>query len=160
MAELLRPFHPGDPGVVRRIGKGIVQEARRQGRYVVLVGAAALVCDEDDLTAAAPPKRGKRAPAVAGRNEDDPGRGGARAERSERRGESVDLHGLTVEEALQRVDERLNAAMLAGTAVLDVIHGKGGGRIRAALHRHLRAIPSVRRFEIDSRNAGVTHVYL
>ena len=152
-------FHPGDPVVVRRIGKGVVQEARRQGRYVVLVGAAALVCGEDDLTAAAPPKRSKRARA-AGRDDDDAGRGGTRVERSERRSESVDLHGLTVEEALQRVDERLNAAMLGGTAVLDVIHGKGGGRIRAALHRHLRAIPSVRRFEIDSRNAGVTHVYL
>jgi dsDNA-specific endonuclease/ATPase MutS2 len=38
------------------------------------------------------------------------------------------------------------------------IHGRSGGRIRSALHRHLRAFPSVRAFRLDPTNEGVTIV--
>jgi DNA mismatch repair protein MutS2 len=72
----------------------------------------------------------------------------------------VDLHGLTVEEALGRAEHALNDALLADVAELRLIHGRSGGRIRAALHRRLRQIPSVRGFQLDPRNAGVTIVRL
>jgi len=72
----------------------------------------------------------------------------------------VDLHGLTVEEALVRAEHALNDAMLADCAELRLIHGRSGGRIRAALHRRLSEIPSVRGFGLDPRNAGVTVVRL
>jgi len=73
---------------------------------------------------------------------------------------TLDLHGLTVEEAMRLVDDRLNEALLAGVARLDIVHGKGHGLIRSALHRHLRQIPAVHHFELDARNPGVTHLYL
>ena len=72
----------------------------------------------------------------------------------------VDLHGLTVDEALARADRAINDALLADVSELRVIHGRSGGRIRAALHRRLRDMPSVRSFRIDSRNPGVTVVTL
>jgi dsDNA-specific endonuclease/ATPase MutS2 len=41
-----------------------------------------------------------------------------------------------------------------------VVHGKGSGRIRDALHRELAALPVVASFRLDPQNAGVTWVYL
>jgi hypothetical protein len=41
-----------------------------------------------------------------------------------------------------------------------VIHGRSGGRIRAALQLHLRRITTVRHFTIDPRNPGVTVITL
>jgi DNA mismatch repair protein MutS2 len=68
----------------------------------------------------------------------------------------LDLHGLTVDAAIDRVEHALNEALLADVGELRIVHGKGQGRIRAALHRHLRTIPSVRAFRLDPRNDGVT----
>jgi DNA mismatch repair protein MutS2 len=72
----------------------------------------------------------------------------------------VDLHGLTVEEALERAERALNDALLADLPELRLIHGKSGGRIRASLHRRLREIPTVRAFRLDPGNPGVTIVSL
>jgi len=72
----------------------------------------------------------------------------------------IDLHGLTVEAALTVVEKTLDGAMLAGAAELHFIHGRSGGRIRAALHRSLKEISSVRSFQLDPRNAGITIVVL
>lgn len=70
----------------------------------------------------------------------------------------IDLHGLTVEEALDRVQDALSAALLGDLAELRLIHGRSGGRIRAALHHRLRE--TRRRFRLDPRNEGVTIVSL
>lgn len=72
----------------------------------------------------------------------------------------IDLHGLTVEAALTVVEKTLDGAMLAGAAELHFIHGRSGGRIRAALHQRLKEISSVRSFHLDPRNAGITIVVL
>jgi DNA mismatch repair protein MutS2 len=72
----------------------------------------------------------------------------------------VDLHGLTVEEALSRLDEVLNDAILEGVAELRIIHGRSGGRIRGAVHMRLREISAVVSFRLDPKNAGVTIVCL
>jgi len=76
------------------------------------------------------------------------------------RSAEVDFHGLTVEQALDRVLQALNKALLADLSELRLIHGRSGGRIRAALHRRLRETPSVRSFQLDPKNEGVTIVRL
>jgi dsDNA-specific endonuclease/ATPase MutS2 len=52
----------------------------------------------------------------------------------------------------------INDTLIEGHARLRLIHGRSGGRIKAALHRHLRALPSVRGFRTDPANEGVTVV--
>jgi dsDNA-specific endonuclease/ATPase MutS2 len=54
----------------------------------------------------------------------------------------------------------LDAAMRAGHERLRIIHGRSGGRIRAAVHRQLREVPAVRAFRLDPANDGVTIVDL
>ncbi|MDE3154505.1 MAG: Smr/MutS family protein [Acidobacteriota bacterium] len=147
------PFQVGEPVVVRGLGTGVVREVRRGGRYLVAIGAATMVCAEDRLKAPKSVRKGGRAGSGLPVQTATPGAAATSTP-------TLDLHGLTVEEALQRVDERLNQALLDGAGRLDIVHGKGRGLIRAALQRHLQQIPSVRRFEIDARNPGVTHLYL
>ncbi len=148
-------FKPGDT-VQTRLGKGVVREVRNGGRLLVDVQGRALVVSENEL--AVVPHGGKRSQ-VPERFEREAKP--ARPKRERRTPfDEIDLHGLTVEEALERVQEALNAALLGDLSELRFIHGRSGGRIRAALHRHLRETPSVKRFRLDPRNEGVTIVSL
>jgi DNA mismatch repair protein MutS2 len=145
---------PGD-SVRTPLGKGVVQEVRHRGRLLVLIGDRRVVIDARDATAGDPPPQGKRRTAPAGDpapREDDVDRRRGIAE--------VDLHGLIVADALDRVMSAIDAAILAGHARLRVIHGRSGGRVRGALHRRLRGLPPVRAFRLDPANDGVTIVEL
>ena len=74
--------------------------------------------------------------------------------------DTIDLHGLTAAEAAEALDAFLNDALLAGLAEVRVIHGRSGGRLKAAVHQRLREISSVRTFRVDPANPGVTIVVL
>ena len=51
--------------------------------------------------------------------------------------EELDLHRLTVEEALPRLDEYLYAAYQAGLYQVRIVHGKGTGVLRLEIGRYL-----------------------
>jgi DNA mismatch repair protein MutS2 len=145
-------FMAGDP-VQTPLGKGVVREARNSGRLVVEIRGRAVVFEETTVTLLDPrkaPSAKRKAAATTIAAELSPSR----------RAADVDLHGLTVDEALARAEQALNDAMLADASELRLIHGKSGGRIRAALHRRLREIPTVRAFRLDPANPGVTIVSL
>jgi DNA mismatch repair protein MutS2 len=72
----------------------------------------------------------------------------------------IDVHGKTVEQALEAVDTALSEALLGEATELRVIHGRSSGRIRDALQRHLRALSVVRKARLDPANAGVTIIVL
>ena len=152
--ERVMPFVPGDPVHVAGLGKGTVREVRNGERYLVEVKGRSFVTTGDQLTLQesprkpARPKTGSvtRAPQEY-RNEEAPAA-------------SLDLHGKTVAEALDAVSEFLNSALLAGSSEVRIIHGRSGGKIRAALHASLKRIPSIRSVRVDPQNAGVTIVVL
>ncbi|RMF27364.1 MAG: endonuclease MutS2, partial [Chloroflexi bacterium] len=78
-------------------------------------------------------------------------------------GVELDLRGLTVDEALPRLDRYLDAAALAGLPWGRIIHGKGTGRLRRAVRRMLADHPLVQRYEPGRENEGgdgVTIVHL
>jgi DNA mismatch repair protein MutS2 len=143
-------FVVGDTVHVKAVGKGIVREVRNGGRYLVDVNGRAIVALGDQLTAIANPKKVERA-----RNVSRPEYANAAHAAT-----SIDLHGHTVDEAVEALAAFLNAALLAGVAEVHIIHGRSGGKIKAAVHNQLRRIPSVRSFRVDPANAGVTIVTL
>jgi DNA mismatch repair protein MutS2 len=71
---------------------------------------------------------------------------------------SLDLHGKTADEAVAALEAFVNDALLAGHGEARVIHGRSGGRVKAAVHRFLRELASVASFRVDPRNPGVTIV--
>ena len=144
-------FSAGDL-VQTRFGKGVVREVRSGDRLVVDVQGRSLVLAEHDISVRAPSSKKRAGGRGANQPQPKPEAPGAQAE--------VDLHGRTVEEALDRVDQAINDALLADVGELRFIHGRSGGRIRAALHLRLAEIPSVRGFRLDPRNEGVTIVTL
>ncbi len=126
-------------------GKGVVREVRNKGRLLVQVQQRVVVVAESEVTPAKAPRR--TAPDPTDQATMASPRHAAR---------EIDLHGLGVEDALARIDEALNAALLAGHAEVRFIHGRSGGRLRAALHARLRVITAVQGFRLDPRNPGVT----
>ncbi|MDO8794424.1 MAG: Smr/MutS family protein [Vicinamibacterales bacterium] len=148
---------PGD-AVQTPFGKGVVREVRNGGRLLVDVKGRALEMRVGELAPLAS-ERYTGGPPSPLRGFGGTSPGGASGHRR-RAVSEVDLHGLTVEEALARVDAALNAALLEDLPELRLIHGRSGGRLRTAVHRRLREVPSVRGFRLDPRNDGVTVVSL
>jgi DNA mismatch repair protein MutS2 len=66
----------------------------------------------------------------------------------------LDLRGLIVEDALEELDRRLDAAFLAGLPLIRVIHGKGTGRLRQAIRQTLKGNPYVASFEAGHPGEG------
>jgi DNA mismatch repair protein MutS2 len=147
-------FAPGD-NVQTPLGKGVVRDVRNHGRLLVEIDGRSAVFDAKAVRLVELPKSGGP-PKGAHVRQMPVGVAGSRVERGAVA--EVDLHGLTVEEALARAESAINDALLADISELRLIHGRSGGRIRAALHRRLREIRAVRTFRIDARNEGVTLV--
>jgi len=67
---------------------------------------------------------------------------------------SLSVRGSTVDDALLDVDRYLDEAVRARLPQVTVIHGKGTGRLRKALHDFLRGHPHVRQFRLGERGEG------
>lgn len=140
---------PGD-AVQTPLGKGVVREVRNSGHVSVELHQRTIVLRADQVS---PLRSTPSRTAISPAREET-------AAASTHGSREIDLHGLVVDEALSRIDEALNDALLANIAEVRFIHGRSGGKLRAALHQRLRAIPSVRGFRLDPRNPGVTIVSL
>jgi len=68
----------------------------------------------------------------------------------------LDLHALTVDEALPVIHEYLNDAFMAGMKEVRIVHGKGTGILRQAVMRELKRHPLVKSFRRGSRYEGST----
>jgi DNA mismatch repair protein MutS2 len=66
----------------------------------------------------------------------------------------LDLRGMTVDEAVTLVDQRLDEASRAGVPVVRIIHGKGTGALRAAVRDLLRKHALVRAQEPAAAREG------
>ena len=66
----------------------------------------------------------------------------------------LDLHAMTVDEALPLMHEYLNEAYLSGLREVRIVHGKGTGILRQAVNRELKKHPLVRSFRQGGRGEG------
>lgn len=147
-----RRFIVGAHVHVASIGKGVVREVRNGGRYLVEVKGRHMVAAEGQLAAG-----------ESGRRRTTTGAAQSLATEPEtaspsHAATSIDLHGLTTDEAVAALDAFLSDALLGGSAAVHVIHGRSGGRLKAAVHARLRMVAAVRSFGVDPSNPGVTLV--
>ncbi len=71
----------------------------------------------------------------------------------------INLIGLTTDEAIPRLDKYLDDAYIAHLPSVRIVHGKGTGALRNAVHQHLRRMKHVKSFhlgEFGEGDAGVT----
>src|SRR5690606_7379088 len=75
----------------------------------------------------------------------------------------VDLRGQRVDEALAEVTRLIDEALGANLDRVEILHGKGTGALRQAIHEYLAGRPEVAAFDdapVDQGGAGVTYVTL
>lgn len=77
-----------------------------------------------------------------------PGRSGAPANAE------LDLRGLRLHEALERLDDYLDAALAQGMTAARIIHGKGTGALRQGVWRHLANHGAIDEFDFAPRDRG------
>jgi DNA mismatch repair protein MutS2 len=145
-------FVAGDRVHVATLGTGIVREVRNGGRDLIELKGRSIVVAGSQLEPA-PERRGSKRPA-ARTSAADPAAEGPIPSRA------LDLHGKTVLEALDALDSFVNDALLDGCVEVHVIHGRSGGKVKAAVHGRLAQLPSVRAFRLDPTNRGVARVRL
>ena len=71
----------------------------------------------------------------------------------------INLIGMTVDEALAHLDKYLDDAYLAHVPSVRIVHGKGTGKLREAVQRHLKKCKYVKTYragEFGEGDAGVT----
>jgi DNA mismatch repair protein MutS2 len=122
--------------------------------YVVSVGSLTITCHEGDLV----PKRGKRARAASTPPVNKKSK--SKATPSAMRKLSIDLHGLTVAEALEKVERGLDRALQEEADRLDIVHGLGTGKLKDAVHRYLKGLSVVKHFKAADGNPGITWVFM
>ena len=146
-----RQFASGDRVHVARLGTGIVREVRNGGRYLIELKGRAMEVNAAQLEAAEPTRK-NRTESVLTKTD------GESMVAAPAPSPSIDLHGRTVGEALAALDGFLNDALLDGAAEATVIHGRSGGKLKAAVHARLKDLPPVRAFRLDPHNPGATIV--
>ncbi|HEY6837563.1 MAG TPA: Smr/MutS family protein, partial [Geobacteraceae bacterium] len=149
---VLEKLAPGDRVFVTTLGydASVVAVDARHERLRVRAGQLEF---EVPFAALAPPRGKAAAPRERGRRE-------AQVEESS---ESINLIGLRVEEAVQRLEKFLDHASLTGTGTLRVVHGKGTGALRRGIRDYLAGHPLVAEFrggEDYEGGEGVTVVTL
>ena len=73
----------------------------------------------------------------------------------------INLLGLTVDEAIAKLDKYLDDAYLSHLTSVRVVHGKGTGALRSAVQNHLKRLKCVKEYrlgEYGEGDAGVTIV--
>lgn len=81
------------------------------------------------------------------------------ATRTDISNDTLDLHGYTIEEATERLDEFISRVLLAGVSTIRVMHGVGTGRLRAFVQDYLNhhgSVTNVRQAGLHDGGVGIT----
>ncbi len=122
---------------VTSLGREGIVKSVEKGRAEVMVGKLTARIDMEDLEliGPGPDKKTSSKKSVAGLG----------IPLAEPRWE-INVIGMRSDEAIQRVEQALDQAILGGLASLRIIHGKGTGRLQKAIREYLEHAPLVRGF--------------
>jgi len=145
--EALEAVHPGQRVFIRSLRRTgtVVAVPEARGDIEVETGGMRVKVGLDGLRAAAPDASVEAA---------ERPRGGREIDAGEPVPLSLSLRGLRVDEALISLDKYLDDAFVARYRHVTVVHGKGTGALRRAVHEFLSHHPHVRSFRLGERGEG------
>ena len=73
---------------------------------------------------------------------------------------TIDLHGFDMESARVATNDFINDNIIMKNNKILIIHGKGKGLVKKAVHNQLKIHKKVIKYYTDNLNDGVTIVYL
>jgi len=146
---LPRAIKKGDNIIVFSLNKpGIVlEDPDKKGNVLVSMGAIKTKIKITDIELNEHVKKEKEPMSVL------------KLERGSRQAKNeVDIRGMTGDEADGIIDDLLNNAAMANLNTVSIIHGKGTGALRAAVHEKLRRHPLVSEYRLGLYGEGETGV--
>lgn len=111
------------------------------------------LAQDNEGTSVAKPKKKFSAPAK-GKN----GGGGSAINHSHSIKTEIDLRGEMTVDAIQALDKYLDDAYLSKLQQVTIIHGKGTGALRMAVHKHLKKVKYVKSFRLGEYGEGESGV--
>lgn len=153
---LPRPLKKGDTVLIVDIDKTgtVLQEPSKTGEVLVQTGMIKSRVPVENLRLLDAKKAQNKAPTGKSMRTISSNKGGTTA-----RGMlELDLRGQTVEEAIMELDMFVNKSLLSNVSQVTVIHGKGTGALRAAVHKYLRQCKQVKSFRLGVYGEGETGV--
>ncbi len=141
-----RPIVVGDTVRLLRLGSTAHVLSIDGDKYLLQAGILKVTVRSDEISLVEETRVKAPRPAPPGSGSNGPRMDTATPE--------LDLRGLTVDEALLELDRFLDSALLSGLHTLTVIHGKGTGALRSAIHAALRRHPQVKSFRLGRFGEG------
>jgi DNA mismatch repair protein MutS2 len=136
-------LEPGDRVSLARLGRQGIVLAVESGRVQLQVGPMRLSAEPGEVElverAAGLPEVGGVKPFTAAAWHVDM---------------EVHLRGMTVDEAMVKLERYLDQALLAGLPEVRIVHGKGTGTLKRVVHEYLRGHPRVSGFSHPPENQG------
>ena len=75
--------------------------------------------------------------------------------KAERRGKmELDIRGCACDDGIYQLDQFIDQAVMSNISMISIIHGKGTGLLRAAVHKRLKNHPSVKSFRLGVYGEG------
>lgn len=143
-AKAAKTLKVGDEVLVTSYGqRGTLIKEMGQSQWQVQLGILKMTLPESDLQPAAPVKEPVQRVVHT-----------VRSAESSHVPNQLDLRGKRYEEALNEVDQYLDAAILAGYPQVTIVHGKGTGALRQGITEYLKNHRSVKSFEFAPANQG------
>ncbi len=137
------PLTPGMQVRIRSLGQvGVLAEPPHQGKATVFIGKLRIPVAPDDLEPVAPPSK----PSVRV--------GTPRPRPPQPVPPELVIRQMRVEEALPLLEKYLDDALLIGYDRVRILHGKGTGALRKAVHDYLSQHPQVASFGPAPREQG------
>lgn len=142
------PIHAGDTVLIADIGSQaqVIAPPDKDGNVQVQSGLMKMRVHRSNLRPSRTPKKKKPAGTRSVRGVE------SRASRSA--ATTVDLRGMTKDEALLVLDRYLDSAVLSGLGEITIVHGKGTGVLRAAVQSYLKRNPRVREYRLGVYGEG------
>lgn len=147
---LPRPLQVGDTVFLTELGKEaqVLALPDKRQQVEVLSGALRMRVNVSKLRLIEKKKDNKPKTAALSRSGSMESRLNASADNR------CDLRGMTVDEALLTLDSFLDSMLMANMGEFTVIHGKGTGALRAAVHKHLKGNKFVKAFRLGVYGEG------
>ena len=126
----------------------------QRGRVAVQLGSARLSVPMERVGALEPSQKPQPAARAAPRIKVTRAKSVGGAADLETDADRCDLHGLRVDEALDRLAYALDRAASAGRSSLAISHGRGTGTLRKVVREYLRDCPYIAHFSAAAQQDG------
>ena len=83
------------------------------------------------------------------------GKAGKVGVKVERRGKmELDIRGCACDDGVYQLDQFIDQAVMSNISIISIIHGKGTGLLRAAVHKRLKSHPSIKSYRLGVYGEG------